>query len=73
MTFEDVLMECAGTPEFVREFNRLTGFALDEARTPIDRMVDEATGRERAALGAFTMFVYECVWLTLPTPTEETQ
>ena len=64
LTFHDVLMECAGTPELVREFNRLTGHSLMEG-SPIERMVDEATGREEQALCDFTAFVFECVYVPL--------
>ena len=73
MTFEDVIRECLKTDEFVEGFNRLTGCQLlvDE-RSPIIRMIDEATGyqveidkQQRVYLRQFISFVFEVVWLPL--------
>lgn len=58
-------------PELVREFNRLTGYSLGDG-SPIERMIDEATGFDRAAMAAFCKFVVEFIWLPLvaPAPSE---
>lgn len=73
MTFHDVIVECAMTPELVKQFNRLTGCSLDfrDRRTPIERMVDQATGNpfsfsvKREEVHKFIAFVFECIWLPL--------
>lgn len=72
MNFEECLMECASQPELVQQFNRLTGSNLGEKRSPIDIMVDNATGYENIVAAQqneqcarFVEFVYNCVWLRL--------
>jgi len=67
MTFGQVLNVTAETPELVREFDRLCGthLATIGTRAPIDRMIDEATGRERDEVMKFAAFVFEFVWLPL--------
>lgn len=69
--FECVEM-CASRPEFVSEFNRLTGRKLGEnlvPSSPIAKMVDEATGfdeardtQQREDSRAFIEFCFEYVW-----------
>lgn len=68
VTFRDTLDMCAANPEFVAQFDRLTGHNLSEIgkRAPLDAMIDEATGRDRMALLAFVIFVDEVVWSRLP-------
>lgn len=72
MTFIDVLYECIGHLDFVREFNRLTGCKLGDTRTPIVKMIDKATGyqaefdkQQTEYMRQFTKFVYDVVWLRL--------
>lgn len=67
MSFEDVCAKCIGSPELVKEWNRLTGNHLGERRTPIDRMIDEVCGHDPdvEAIPAFVRFVYECIWVPL--------
>lgn len=71
MNFLEVAKECIGTPELVKEFNRLYGCGLGvDRRAPIERMIDEATGYPYGAatkddLGKFVAFVYEFIWLPL--------
>jgi hypothetical protein len=50
--------------ELVTEWERLTGKKL-VAQTPLDRMIDEATGYDQAVMGEFVDFVYEFVFLTM--------
>jgi hypothetical protein len=68
MTFIGCLMQCLDTPELVREFDRLNGTHLGTVatRSPLDAAIDEATGRDKAALDQFAAFVYEFVWTRLP-------
>jgi hypothetical protein len=67
VTFADCLRQCVSTPEFVAQFDRLTGNHLTEmvARSPLDEMIDKATGRDRAAWLGFIIFVDEMVWSRL--------
>ena len=59
---------CLGNKDFVKEFNRLTGHKLGVPRTPIEKMIDEACGRDpdAKAMPDFVNLVYELVWSTLP-------
>ena len=75
MTFYDCLLACAGMPEFVQGFNRLTGCHLGEklARSPFDAMIDKATGydevlaaQQDGELQQFVEFCHEFVWLRRP-------
>jgi hypothetical protein len=65
-------MACAGTHELVKEFDRLSGSHLSElrTRTPLDAMIDDATGRYDAELAKFTAFVFTFVWLPMIGVTE---
>ena len=43
--FLDFLMMCAGESEFIDQYNRLLGTTIGvDTRSPLDRMIDEATG-----------------------------
>lgn len=64
LSFLQVVQECLGEPELVQQFERLYQIKVVESRSPIERMVDQACGREPSLDGmcAFVAFVYECVW-----------
>lgn len=64
ISFIECVHECLTTNELVKQFERLYDIELIESRTPIERMVDQACGREPSTDGmrAFVAFVYECVW-----------
>ncbi len=68
MTFEEVLLQTAANREFVREFDRLTGCSLSKlgGRSPLDAMIDDATGRTEAEVGQFVAVVFDVVWMRLP-------
>jgi hypothetical protein len=74
MSLLDVVKECASHKDFVEGFNRLTNcHFLEDSRSPIVRMVDEATGYETRLIDEqvyymqiFILFVYETVWTRLP-------
>lgn len=65
MTFEECLLHCAGSKELVEQFDRLTGSNLSMKGSPIELMVDRASGRTNAEIDAFVGFVHEFVWLPL--------
>ena len=68
MTFWECVSVCASQPSLVAEFDRLSGHHLSTiaGRSPLDMMIDEATGRDRAAIEQFLEFVWDCVWIRLP-------
>lgn len=68
VTFADCVMTAAATPELVEQFDRLTGHHLSKLdhRSGLDAMIDEATGRDRAAILDFLDFVWDCVYTRLP-------
>lgn len=63
MTFSEVLNYCANRTDFVTEWSRLRGVSLPT--TPIERMVDEATGRNDSIAKQFIEDVYDIVWSRL--------
>lgn len=81
MTFQEVVLECRMTPEFVKEFNRLSGCKLGiDNRAPITKMIDEATGyqtgldkQESWYMQQFIGFVFACIWLPLAARAEGRQ
>jgi hypothetical protein len=69
MTFPEVVAACAATPELVENFNRLTSSHLGKELSPLERLIDNATGYgsvikegERAELRKFVQLVYDCIW-----------
>jgi hypothetical protein len=70
VSFVDCLSECIACPEFIIEFNRLTGSKLGQSlkRSRLDRMIDEAcrySGESDEDMARFVNFVYEVVYLRL--------
>ena len=64
VTFADCLAACLFTPEFRHEWERLTGNTL-VAASPLDRMIDEATGYDMTVMAEFADFVYWYVFCTM--------
>jgi len=52
---------CLQQRDLVTEWQRLSGKKL-VASSPLDRMIDEATGYDMAIMQEFADFVYEFVW-----------
>lgn len=66
--FGDVLKKCLEETELVENFERLYGVHRPPERlTPVERMVDEATGfrddQWSKFFSAFIPFVHDIVWL----------
>lgn len=66
--FMAVLDKCLDEEELITNFERLYGVSRPPTRiTPIEKMVDEATGFSNDQwtqfFSAFIPFVYRCVWL----------
>ena len=60
LTFGDCVVAAAGNDEFVENWMRLRGVKL--ARSPIDRMVDAATGHGDTIAMMFLADVHELIW-----------
>jgi len=59
VTAIDVVMACAREPEFVANWARLRGIVLPAS--PMDRMIDEATGNDSAIARQFIADVCDIV------------
>jgi len=68
VSFTDCVLECGKNTELVEQFDRLTGSSLSKlgSRSGFDRMIDDATGYDRAQAAKFAAFVYETIWIRLP-------
>jgi hypothetical protein len=66
LSYAVCLQEAAGTVELVREFDRLYGARLVSRTTPIEQMVDEATGKLDDDMQAFLRFVWNFIFLRTP-------
>jgi hypothetical protein len=66
-TYAECLHAAASEPALVAEFDRLNGTRLATIgqRTPLDTMIDQATGHEVAELAQFCQFVFWAIWLPL--------
>lgn len=70
------LEECCATAiqteGFVENYDRITGshFGSLAKRSPLDAMIDQATGRETEEAAKFCAFVAETVWSRLPAEPE---
>jgi hypothetical protein len=63
MTFEECLLETAKIPDLWKEFCRLKGYKLPTS--PIEQLIDEATGREKKIVREYAAFVFEHIYLPL--------
>lgn len=66
--FAHCLVEAAGTPELIAQFDRLTECALASIGkgSPLDLAIDGATGRFEDDLRKFAEFVHDAVYSRLP-------
>lgn len=58
MTIQDALMECMCNKELVKQYERIYGVRL-RANSPIEQMVDDATGYKDAKQKEFLDFCME--------------
>lgn len=63
VSFYECLMTNAATTGLVAEFDRLHRTNLLQRGTPIERMIDKATGRMNQDVEKFIDFVWEFVFL----------
>lgn len=64
--FLRICHEAIATRELVAQFNRLTGSTLGARLSPIEAMVDAATGKADTDIRAFINFCHEYIYLRLP-------
>ena len=60
------LHESVAVPELVANFNRLYGATLGGRATPVEQMVDIATGKAKDDMRAFIEFVHFSIYTRLP-------
>ena len=67
MTFKECVLHCSEDSELLTQFDRLYGTHLStmDRRSPIEKMIDESTGRDKEALEKFVDFVYDCIWMRI--------
>lgn len=63
ITFVECLELCIQQADLIAQWERLSHKKL-VASSPLDRMIDEATGYDQTVMGEFVDFVYEYVWVT---------
>ncbi len=61
-----VVSRAIGSLELIRNFDRLSGTALSTQPRPLDRMIDEATGRLAADFQRFRRFAEDALWDRAP-------
>ncbi len=66
LTFMQCAEQCIQTLELVREIDRLYGTDLLSRRSPIEQMIDKATGKVDSDMQTFLRFVWNCVFIRLP-------
>jgi hypothetical protein len=49
-------------PQVLEQFEKSTGFKRNHARSPIERMIDEATGMQAEYFAAFAKWMNENIW-----------
>lgn len=65
--FEDCIYLCAGEEDFVKQYDRLMGshFGKLLKTSPLEKMIDEASGFKTEECYKFFTFCYQYVWLPL--------
>ena len=66
LSFLQCAEECLKTPELLAQIDRLYGTNLQLKGTPIELMIDKATGRQAADLQTFLRFVWNCIFIRVP-------
>jgi hypothetical protein len=66
ITFLGCVLRSLNDDELVAHFDRLTGRNVGRKGSPLELMIDEATGRRADDLDAFIAFVRDVVWDRLP-------
>lgn len=64
ITFLQCVFQCAQCDSFVKEWCRMRGLMM--ATSPIDRMIDSASGYDSTIAATFFEDVYDLVWTRLP-------
>lgn len=67
LSFDHCWRTSANTPELVQQFDRLYGSSLAGTATPVERLIDDATGKTKDDCQAFLRFVWNFIYLRTPT------
>jgi len=68
ISFEETVRTCLDTPEFMENYRRLRKVSLGlQSRSPIEWMIDEATGREKKEMFDLCDFIRDYIWLPVVT------
>lgn len=71
LTFARCLAACLANRELVENYDRLRGTNVGLRGSPLELMVDDATGRLESDVAGFLAFVEDCVWDRLPPEVRE--
>ncbi len=66
LSFLVCVQQASECMELMRQFDRLYGATLVSRSSPIEKMVDKATGKQADDIQAFLRFVWNCIFLTVP-------
>lgn len=67
ISFRDCVFATVAEPEFLKEYDRLRGTSFAGTASPIERMVDEATGRFKEDCSHLIGFIFTHVWMPFKT------
>lgn len=62
MTLQETIECCCKQPELIREYERVRGVKLRN-RSPIESLVDEATGYRKEKWMEFFDFIRDYIWM----------
>lgn len=63
LTFMQCLEASAGSIELVQQFDRLYGATIASRKSPIEKMIDDATGKTKDDMAQFCRFVWNCIFI----------
>jgi hypothetical protein len=64
--FAECLKQAVETPMLLEQFDRVYGATLVSRKSTIERLIDEATGKQSDDMRAFCEFVHNAIYMRLP-------
>lgn len=64
ITFIDCVNQCIENKQFMDEYRRMSWSKIGKT-TPVEKLIDQATGNDRKEVQEFLEFIDECVWKPL--------
>ena len=71
-TLEETIKMCLENQDFIKEYERLLGQKL-VAGSPIEKMIDEATGYDKKLTNDFFNFIRDYIWMPVVVEMMETK